>query len=129
MRPRRPLLRFGVALQAILLLAIQIADGSGVHRCPDHDSGLGVLALGAPQAHHHGGHHDGSGKHEGLCPCLGACHNTTVALAPSGAAVISAAPVFVASPTPVLRPILLTHVPHLLPFALGPPSPVPPDFA
>jgi hypothetical protein len=129
-RPRR-LLRCGFALQAILLLAIQLADGSGVHRCPDHDSGLGILALGpAPAAaHHHGGHHDGSGRHQGLCPCLGACHSATVGLAPAGAISLSELPAQIVRTVPA--PVASVRPRHnrRLPFSIGPPTPVPSDFA
>ncbi len=127
---RRPLLRFGFVLQAILLFAMQLADGSGVHRCPDHDSGVGVLALGgAPSGlHHHGGHQGDSREHHGVCPCLGACHQSTIALAPAGTAALTALPTlaveFTAGPVASVR----SQHSHRLPYAIGPPLPVPSDF-
>lgn len=122
-RPSRPLLRIGFALQAILLLVIQLADGSGMHRCPDHDAGVGVLAVGAaPMAgHHHGGHHDGSDGHQGLCPCLGPCHSPGYALVPVAAREIVATPVRFVRFVPIFTPAIHLREPHLLPFALGPP--------
>ncbi len=121
----RPLLlRVGAALQAALLLAIQLADGGGVHRCPDHDAGLGVLAVEAP--HPHGHHHEeqgAPGKHHGLCPCLGACCSSTVALGTAGTAMLTAAPVTVAGTSPQLVFLIRTRVPHRLPFSIGPPRP------
>jgi hypothetical protein len=122
-RPSRPLLRVGVALQAILLLAIQLVDGSGVQRCPDHDVGVGVLAVGAaPMAgHHHGGHDDGSSKHQGLCPCLAPCHSPSAALVPTGTVALIAVPIHAVGFAPVFTPTIRQRNPQLLPFALGPP--------
>ena len=129
-RPRHRLLRYGFALQAILLLAIQIADGSGVHRCPDHDSGLGILAIGtAPAAHHHGGHHDGSGKHQGFCPCLGACHHATVAVAPAGTASLTLAPLQIVGTALRFEAPAPAQSARRLPYSIGPPSSVPSDIA
>jgi hypothetical protein len=122
-RSAHPLLRIGFALQAILLLAVQLLDGSGVQQCPDHDAGVGVLAVGAaPMAsHHHGGHQDDSGKHQGVCPCLAPCHSPGYALAPSGTPECVAAPLRASVLASVFAPAIRLHDPHLLPFALGPP--------
>lgn len=126
----RSLLSTAATLQAVLLLTIQLVDGGGVHRCPDHDSGLGVLALEVthPHGHSHEGHGT-PGKHQGLCPCLGACHNSVVALAPVGAAVLTGLPTLATGPAPALVAILRTPARHLLPFSIGPPRPVPFDIA
>jgi hypothetical protein len=117
-----PLLRVSAALQAALLLSIQLVDGSGLHRCPDHDAGVGTLVVEAPAAHeHHHQDHGAPGRHEGLCPCLGTCHQGTVALAPVGTAAIVLAPAYADEAVPRPSAAFRSQLPHLLPFALGPP--------
>ena len=125
-----PFLRASGALLSLLLLLVQLADGTGVHKCPAHD-GMGgpVVAMS-----HHGTmqHHTGvpaEHQHNGPCTCLGACHGASFALAaadgtprlatdPRHTAVVDL-PVGTA-PASRLR---------LLPFANGPPRPVPSNFA
>src|SRR3990172_4525394 len=74
--------RFAAFLPAALLVGLQLAEGSGFHRCPAHDGAL---------PHNSTGHHTGSsagGSHEhggspGGCTCLGTCHATSPTAVPA----------------------------------------------
>jgi hypothetical protein len=112
----RPLL---AALQIVLLIAIQLAEGTGVHHCPMHDAGVGHRApmVMAP----HLGHQTGTSHSEhGTCHCMGVCCQATLvyaAPAPGGAMVaVEHAP-------PPVSPMVATFrdTVRLLPFAIGPP--------
>lgn len=113
---RSRFLRGLAALQLVLLPAAQLVDGTGAHRCPEHDAALGPASAGAM---HHGSHGHRTAQH--ICTCLGACTNSSVAFAPTAPVVFQvgsrpAVPVdparFDAAPRAPLR---------LLPFAVGPP--------
>jgi len=121
-RPLPPVLRGVGLLQAALLLALQLADGSALHRCPAHDTA--VPAAGQHAGHAAQGHHDAPGgqkQGQHVCTCLGSCH--------SGLTVFS-----VAAPPRSAMPVALSAGPavetgraartrphHLFPFALAPP--------
>jgi hypothetical protein len=122
-RPQSPLLRAIASIQALLFLAVQLAEGSGLHHCPMHD---GVPGAPAETAHHHhasSGHDDGTApthQQHTLCICLGTCHAGALSVVPSApriapAASSSVVPGIAAAPRPATSPS------HLLPFALGPP--------
>lgn len=111
-------LRGLAALQLVLLPAVQLADGTGVHRCPEHDAGLGPTTESAATPH---GSHGHKAAHH-ACTCLGACSGSGLAFAPTGPVTLGV----LAQPAhrPVAeRPVapLRTAV-RLLPFALGPPA-------
>jgi hypothetical protein len=107
------------ALQLALLTTIQLAEGTGVHHCPEHDAGVGA---GAPsEMAPHMGHHTGaSPKEHGGCHCIGVCCQATPAYpapAPVGAALAM-------EPAPPSLPLVVTTLRgsvRLLPFAIGPP--------
>ena len=114
------LLRPGLAaLQIVLLISLQLAEGTGVHRCPEHDAGVGSGTPAAMAAHM--GHHSGPPHQEhGGCHCIGVCCQARLvypAPAPVGT---------VLKVEPALRPELpivtaLRDTVRLLPFAIGPP--------
>ena len=125
-----PVLRALGAVLSVALLLVQLADGTGVHRCPAHD---GAATPPAAVAHHAATqHHQAPASehpHGGACTCLGACHGASLALGaaegtpqlvvgvpgtPSVAALAGAVPAF---------------LPRLLPFANAPPRLVPSRFA
>jgi len=108
------------ALQMVLLLAMQLAEGTGVHHCPEHDAGVGT---GTPSAMvSHGGHHTGSSdRGHGGCHCIGVCCQATLvyaAPAPAGA-VLAIEPATL--PLSFIVTTLRDSV-RLLPFAIGPPA-------
>jgi hypothetical protein len=106
-------------LQALLLLAMQLAEGTGLHRCPDHDAGLG--AGPAPVVSTHGGHHSGSDHQDhSTCHCVGACCQASlVHAAPAVAGIVHQAEP--AAPPQVAAGTVLRDTVRLLPFAIGPP--------
>jgi len=109
--------------QLLLLLAVQLADGSGVHRCPEHDAGIGI-GLGHRQGaghHMHGGGDDRDPGHHGPCPCLG--EGLAVSLPHSPVRALAPVPVTAVAlvPLPAPRRVLLAQPAHTLPFAIGPP--------
>ncbi len=112
------LLRGLAALQLVLFPAVQLADGTGVHRCPQHDAGLGPPTAAA--ATHHASHEHKAAHH--VCTCLGACSGGTLAFAPSGAVTFRLA-VQPSRRPGAERPVASLRAPvRLLPFALGPPT-------
>jgi hypothetical protein len=118
--------RLVVSVQVALLLTVQIMDGSGIQHCPHHDRGAGAVPAGAQvvAVHHHHQDSDQPHQHQGSCTCLGPCHGVThllaVGVAPAGIPVSGTVTRTVAAP---LLLELRSPVPHLLPFALGPPPP------
>jgi hypothetical protein len=124
-----PSLRLIALLLAVLLPVGQLVDGAGLHHCPDHDAGLGVV-LGGSHVHHHGPSHDTPGHgHEGGCPCLGSGHTSqaTILADATPAVVVHTGAVF--APT-FAEPAVVWPTPsHRLPFAIGPPRSVPSNFA
>jgi hypothetical protein len=107
-------------LQATLFLALQLADGSALHRCPAHDAV--VPAAGQHAGHTAQGHHaPGHDQEQHVCTCLGSCHGSLAAFS-AAAPQRPAIPVARAAIRVVEagRPAL-TRPHHLLPFALPPP--------
>lgn len=122
---RGPLRQALASIQLVLLLVMQLAEGTGLHHCPEHDAGAGITPV-QPVAHAammgHMGHHptgEDAGPH--ACQCMGTC--------------CAASLVLQGPEVPVLPVSLLPHVPpssratlslrdsvRLLPFAIGPPS-------
>jgi hypothetical protein len=121
-RPLPPALRGVALLQATLLLAVQLVDGSALHRCPAHDAVAPVAAEHAGHAAR--GHHDGQGheQEQHVCTCLGSCHSGLAAFS-AASSPRSATPVGVSASLAVDagRPAL-SRPHHLLPFALPPPA-------
>jgi len=109
-------------LQVVLLLGVQLTDGAGIHRCPEHDGPVGHLADQAAMHQHasHGDHGSPVGDHHG-CTCLGSCHAPMPAmLAAAGHAVIPIDAVgYHIGITPVSY--LVQTPEHTLPYAVGPP--------
>jgi hypothetical protein len=120
--PSSPSFRVAALVPAVLLVFAQLLDGSGAHRCPEHD------AFVPPAAESHGhatGHHGSApaeGDHHGGCNCLGASCGSVAAfeavpaMRPFGSTAQSWIPVSAVGREAPDRP------PHLLPFALGPPQ-------
>lgn len=118
-----PVFRLLALLLALLLPAGQLADGAGLHHCPDHDAGLGV-SLGQVHAHHGASHQAPSHEHQGGCPCLGVGHTSQVAILTSATPVL-AVRTSVVIPPRYTEPAPVWPVPsHRLPFAIGPPRTV-----
>lgn len=124
MKLPRAVLRGRVAVgQILLFVALQLADGSGLHGCPEHDA-VGAVAPAAPA--HHGTAHESvptdAHDHAAGCTCLGSCHGSAITGVPS------VAPAFVPALTGALapgapQPVTLFRVaPRLLPFQIGPPA-------
>ncbi|MEO8635976.1 MAG: hypothetical protein ABI587_11930 [Gemmatimonadales bacterium] len=125
----RPVLRALGALSSVLLLLVQLADGTGVHRCPAHD-GVGIVPATMP---HHAGmeHHAGppaDHQHHGPCTCLGACHGASLALAAADGTPRLTIDVRATALLVVLAGTVPLPRPRLLPFANGPPRLVPSRF-
>lgn len=124
MKLPRALLRGTVAAgQILLFVALQLADGGGLHGCPEHDA-IGAVAPAAT-AHHAPAHHSepaDAHDHAAGCTCLGSCHGSAITGVPSPAPAF--APVLsrafaVSAPQPVA---LFRVAPRLLPFQIGPPA-------
>ena len=115
----RPLRGALACWQVLLLLALQLSDGSGAHNCPAHDHAAPSGLHGA----HHGPAPAQANTHQGPCTCLGACHGAALAGAPSRAVQLTTIiPARAAAYAP--RPAAPPRVaPRLLPFSVGPPSP------
>ncbi|MDZ4864539.1 MAG: hypothetical protein SGJ01_13975 [Gemmatimonadota bacterium] len=125
-----PVLRALGAVLSVALLLVQLADGTGVHRCPAHD---GAAVPPAAVSHHAAmQHHQAPAsdhQHGGACTCLGACHGAAFAL---GAA-DSTPRLEVGAPgttsVAALAGAVPAFLPRLLPFANGPPRLVSSRFA
>ncbi|MFN8652483.1 MAG: hypothetical protein U0133_11305 [Gemmatimonadales bacterium] len=113
-------------LQLLVFLGVQFAEGTGVHRCPEHDAGVGVAPAGEHAMHHmaamegHAGHGGAPDQQAHTCHCMGACATATVAM-PS-----AAAPLLARATIGFLPPAAQSVVSHRdtlrrLPFAIGPP--------
>lgn len=117
----RPLRGALACWQVLLLLALQLSDGSGVHECPAHDrmapSGLHGTHQGPGPAP--GRSHD----HHGPCTCLGACNGAALAGAPSRAVQLTTLVPARAAAFPPLPAAPPRGAPWLLPFSVGPPLP------
>lgn len=117
-----PALRLIALLLALLLPAVQLGDGAGLHHCPDHDAGLGVSLSGHQGAHHGSSHDMPSHGHKGGCPCLGAGHTSQAAM------VSGAVPGLVIRHVPSFAPrfeepaVVWLALSKRLPFAIGPPA-------
>ncbi len=117
-------LRGTVAIgQILLFVALQLADGSGLHGCPEHDA-VGAVAPAAPA--HHGTAHQSEPAdehdHAAGCTCLGSCHGSAITGVPSVAPALipTLTRAFeVSTPQPVT---LFRVAPRLLPFQIGPPA-------
>lgn len=124
MKLPRAVLRGTVAVgQILLFVALQLADGSGLHGCPEHDA-VGAAAPAAT-AHHAPTHHSepaDAHDHAAGCTCLGSCHGSAFTGVPS------VVPAFAPALTPAFavsapQPVTLFRVaPRLLPFQIGPPA-------
>jgi hypothetical protein len=109
-------------LQVVLLLGVQLTDGAGIHRCPEHDGPVGHLAVQAAMHQHasHADHGSPAGEHHG-CTCLGSCHAPMPAmLAAAGHAVIPIDAVVVHAGLPLVSHLAQSPE-HTLPYAVGPP--------
>lgn len=116
-------------LLALLLPAGQLVDGAGLHHCPDHDAGLGVALGGGGHAHHGASHNGPNHQHKGGCPCLGAGH-TSQAVLLSGTTPALVVRASLAIAPSFAEPAAVWPAPSLrLPFAIGPPHPVPSHIA
>ena len=111
--------------QILLFVALQLADGSGLHGCPEHDAvGVGIVAPAAT-AHHAAAHHSepaDAHDHAAGCTCLGSCHGSAITGVPSVAPAFAPAltrAFAVSAPQPVT---LFRVAPRLLPFQIGPPA-------
>jgi hypothetical protein len=109
-------------VQLVLLLAVQLAEGTGVHRCPEHD-GVGVAAAETHAMHDmmgHSGHPETHSEKAHTCHCIGACSTATLMHQAPAAPVLAVALVRYQPLQPVAVPSLRDSV-RLLPFAIGPP--------
>lgn len=116
----RPLRGALAIWQVLLLLALQLSDGSGAHGCPTHDR----VAPATGHAGHHAAGTDAGDTHGhgGPCTCLGACNGVSLAGAPSRAVTLDA-PAAAPSGSPMdFRAAPSRVAPRLLPFAVGPPA-------
>lgn len=131
MRPLLRPLKSALALwQVVLLVGLQLADGSGATGCAAHDAAMGAdhaamaMPAGMPAHAGHDAHHgpaDPAHQHTGPCTCLGTCHGPALSGAVATVGVVAAQ---VATATPVFaapRSAPAGVTPHLLPFAVGPP--------
>ena len=116
----KSVLRSGLAaIQALLLLTLQLAEGTGVHRCPAHDARVGVIPAAAAADHHgHQAHQDQKG-HAG-CHCLGPCCQAALLYTTSRVPSIQQQVEVAARPETRAQTTLRSSV-RLLPFAIGPP--------
>jgi hypothetical protein len=109
-------------LQVVLLLGVQLTDGAGIHRCPEHDGPVGHLAV-QTSIHAHGsdGNHGATGGDHQGCTCLGSCHASMPALlAAAGHAVIPIDAVVVHAGLTLVSHLAQSPE-HTLPYAVGPP--------
>lgn len=109
--------------QILLFVALQLADGSGLHGCPEHDA-VGPAPTVAP-VHHGAAHHSepaDAHDHAAGCTCLGSCHGSAITGVPSAATVLSTA--LIPAPASAATPpaTLIRVAPRLLPFQIGPPA-------
>jgi hypothetical protein len=110
--------------QILLFVALQLADGSGLHGCPEHDA-IGPAAATVAPDHHAAAHHSepaDAHDHAAGCTCLGSCHGSAITGVPSVAPAIAPAltrAFAVGAPLPVT---LFRVAPRLLPFQIGPPA-------
>jgi hypothetical protein len=107
------------ALQIPLLLSMQLAEGTGMHHCSEHDAGVGA---GASAMMMHQGHHTGSDhRQHNSCHCIGVCCQATLVYSPPVpiAVLLAVAPVTLPRSVPVTS---LRDSVRLLPFAIGPPT-------
>lgn len=114
--PARALL---AVVQVVLLLTMQLAESTGVHRCPEHDAGVGA---GNPEMAMHMSHAPGpEPRQHSSCHCIGVCCQATLAYgAPAPIALIfSTEPLTSPEAVPVAS---LRATVRLLPFAIGPPA-------
>lgn len=123
MKPGSLRLLLGMA-QLVVLLGMQLAEGTGVHRCPEHDAGIGAVSgdemnghQGLGQAGHHPGH--GQPAHA-ACHCVGPCSTVTAMHRAADAPAIALGPRRYAQPGSY-DVVALRDTVRLLPFALGPP--------
>lgn len=109
-------------VQLVLLLVMQLAEGTGVHRCPAHD-GVGIVAEQAHAMHDIMGHEGQQQTHSEKahsCHCIGACSTATVMHQGPAAPVLTVALVR-HQPLPSVAAPSLRDTVRLLPFAIGPP--------
>jgi hypothetical protein len=100
--------------QAALLVLAQLLDGSGAHRCPEHDAMLPA----AVEVHGHAAtHHDAAPG----CNCLGASCGSLAAFEAAPAARPRSPSARSWTPLVVAGREAPHRSSHLLPFALGPP--------
>jgi hypothetical protein len=107
------------AFQIVLLLTVQLGEGTGVHHCPEHDAGVGAAM---PEMAGHMGHHGGSGKTDhSNCHCVGVCCQANLAYGAAAPIVLfrASGPVALPQSVPVAS---LRDTVRLLPFAIGPPA-------
>lgn len=108
------------AVQIVLLLTVQLGEGTGVHHCPEHDAGVGATM---PEMAGHMGHHQGTSGHSdhSSCHCIGVCCQATLAYgAPAPVVLLRITePVALPESAPVAS---LRDTVRLLPFAIGPPT-------
>ncbi len=118
-----PVLRALGALLTVALLLVQLADGTGVHRCPAHDGAAippaAVLQHAAMQHHQAPA---GDHEHTGSCTCLGACHGASLALGTADGTPRLVAGSRVTTLVASLAATVPAFLPRLLPFANGPPT-------
>lgn len=106
------------AFQIVLLLSMQLAEGTGVHHCQEHDAGVGA---GTASMAAHRGHHSGHEQTHQSCHCIGVCCQASLVYPPVEplAVRIVGAPTAHPESTPVSS---LRDTVRLLPFAIGPPA-------
>jgi hypothetical protein len=111
-------------VQLVLLLAMQLAEGTGVHRCPEHDAGVGA---GSAQEHAmhdmmgHERHPQPHGEKAHTCRCIGTCPAATVMYRGPEVPVLRVALVRYQQPQ-TAGVVSLCDTVRLLPFAIGPPA-------
>lgn len=104
--------------QIVVLLSVQLAEGTGVHHCPEHDAGVGAgPAEMAGHMGHHGASHD---REHASCHCVGVCCQATLTFAPASPVAMWTAATLSVRPSSVAVVSLRTTV-RLLPFSIGPP--------
>ncbi len=119
----RPLRGALAIWQVLLLLALQLSDGSGAHGCPTHDRVAPATGHAGHAGHHAAGTDAGDTHgHGGPCTCIGACNGTSLAGAPSRAAALDAPATAPYSVPMDFRAAPSRVAPRLLPFAVGPPA-------